>query len=115
MHPAGVFVEALVDEELAPGDSTVGVEPLVAEHLEFRTEEEGGVGIDEKERVVAGGVRRRDGHAVRAGWFRWVAVVYVGGLDCRFSGVACLDDRRLAVEGLELGEVDALDVAADAA
>ena len=28
MHPAGVLVEALVDEELAPGDGAVGVQSL---------------------------------------------------------------------------------------
>ena len=66
VHPAGLFVEALVDEELAPGDGAIGVQPLVAGHLQLGAEEEGGVGIDQQQRVVAGGVGGRDGDAVGA-------------------------------------------------
>ena len=78
MHPAGALVEALVDEELAPGHGAVGVEPFVADHLQFGAEEERGVGIDQQQGVVVGGVRGRDGDAVRAGRLGRVAIVDVG-------------------------------------
>ena len=66
VHPAQPVVEALVEEELAPGRGPVGVEPRVAGHLQLRAEIEGGVRIDQQERVVIPGVRRRDGDAVRS-------------------------------------------------
>ena len=35
VHPAGALVEALVDEELSPGQRAVRVQPFVAGHLRF--------------------------------------------------------------------------------
>src|ERR1700729_221060 len=102
MHPACVLIEALVDEELSPGNRAVGVEPVLARHLELRTEEEGGVRVDEKQSVMVSGVGGRDGHAVRAGWLRGIAVVYVGCLGERSTAIAGLDDRGFTVERFEL-------------
>ncbi len=108
VHPAGAIVEPLVDEELAPRERAVRVQALVAHHLRFGAEEEGRVRIDQQQRVVSGGVRGRDGDAVRS-----------GRLDVRRRGIQRRLRRRLraavAVEGFELREVHALDVAADAA
>ncbi len=67
VHPAGAVVEALIDEELAPGDGSVGVEAFVAGHLQLGAKEEGGVRVDEQQRVVVDGVGGRDGDAVGAG------------------------------------------------
>ena len=33
MHPSGAVVEALIDEELAPGRCAIGIQPFVAHHL----------------------------------------------------------------------------------
>src|SRR5205823_6717170 len=66
VHPTGVRVEALVDEELAPGRSAVNVEALVAGDLLLRAEVPARVGVDQEERVAGGGDLRRDGNAVRA-------------------------------------------------
>ncbi len=67
VHPADVPVEALVDEELAPGHRAVGIQPGVAGHLQFGAEEERGVRVDQQQRVAVGGELRRDGDAVGAG------------------------------------------------
>src|SRR4051812_23395446 len=40
VHPAEPRVEALVDEELSPGDRAVGSEPAVAGHLQLGAEVE---------------------------------------------------------------------------
>src|SRR5215216_2004112 len=40
VHPAGLGVEALVDEELPPGRGTIGVQPLPAGDLLLGAEEE---------------------------------------------------------------------------
>ena len=69
MHPAGPRVEALVDEELPPCDCTIRLQALFAHHLQLRPEKERGVRIDQQQRVVAGGVARRNRHAVGAGRF----------------------------------------------
>src|SRR5436190_2423513 len=53
VHPAGPLVESLVDEELAPGRRAVGIQAFVARHLQFGAEEERGVWVDEKKRVMA--------------------------------------------------------------
>src|SRR5271166_53631 len=47
MHPAGMVVEALVNEELTPRDRAVGIQPFLAHHLQFGSEEERGVRIDQ--------------------------------------------------------------------
>ncbi len=77
MHPAGAFVEALVDEELAPRDCAIGIQAFFAGHLQFGAEEERGVGIDQQQRVMVARVRRRDSDAVRPCGFGRVAVVDV--------------------------------------
>ena len=107
VHPAGAFVEALVDEELAPGYRAVGVQAFIARHLEFGAEEEGSVGIDEQQGVVGRRVGRGDGHAVRAG-----RLPFDRGE--RFEPGQLLR-CALAVEGFELSEIHAFDIAADAA
>jgi hypothetical protein len=99
MHPAEPLVEPLVDEELAPGRCAVGVQALCALHAELGAEEEAGVRIDQQQRAAVAGQRRRDRDAVRAARL----LVAQSG-----RGVP------LAVEGGELDEVGALDVAADA-
>src|SRR2546430_12628454 len=42
MHPTGAVVEPLVDEKLAPGHCSVGVEAVFAGHLQFGTKEKRG-------------------------------------------------------------------------
>ena len=105
VHPAGLLVEALVDEELSPREGAVGVEALAAGHLRLVAEEERGVRVDPQHGLARGGVGPGHREAVGA-----------GGL----GGLGEVVGRRLrlgaaAVEGLELAQVHALDVAADAA
>ena len=102
VHPADVFVEALVDEELPPRHRPVGIQPFLAHHLHFGTEKERRVRVDEEQRVVVHGVRRRDGDTVRARRVR-VGVVPLPRADRRGGGIA--------VDRLEVPRVD---VAADA-
>ena len=109
VHPAGLLVEALVDEELAPGERAVGVQPLLAGDLRFLAEEERRVRVDEEQRLAVDGVGRRDGEAVRPGRLGRHRGVSRIGLD---AGQRC---RVLAVERLEARNRHALDVAADAA
>ena len=66
VHPAGRRIEALIDEELTPGDGAIRVEPLPAHHLQLGAEIEGGVRVDPQHRVVIQGDRRGDRDAVRA-------------------------------------------------
>ena len=103
VHPARRAVEALVDEELAPGHRAVRVPARVAGHLELGAEVEGGVRVDVEERVPVQRVLRGDGDPVGARGFpapRW-----------RRHG-----DRGVAVEGRQIPEVHAhLDVAPDRA
>src|SRR5258708_34772352 len=40
VHPTSTLVKSLVDEELAPSHRTVGVQPLVAHHLQLGSKEE---------------------------------------------------------------------------
>ena len=47
VHPAKAVVKTLVKEELAPGGGPIGVEAIVAGHLQFAAEIEGGVRIDQ--------------------------------------------------------------------
>ena len=67
VHPAGAVVEALVDEELAPRDRAICVQPLLARHLRLGAEKERRVRVDQQERVTAGRIRGCDRDAVRAG------------------------------------------------
>src|SRR4030095_14103042 len=110
MHPANLVVETLIDEELTPRGRAVGVEALVADHLQFRTEEKRGVRVDEKQGLAIERVRRRDRRTVRPARLVIVRQRRVDGL----TGVLA-KTGRLAVERLQLADVHALDVAADAA
>jgi hypothetical protein len=104
-------VEALVDEELAPGRRAIGVQPRVAGHLQLGAEEERGVRVDQQQGVAVLGVGRGDGEAVRAGRFaEFHGLRELAGLDLG-RGL----QLGLAVEGLQLAQRDPLDVAADAA
>ena len=105
MHPTGFGVESLVDEELAPGDGAVGVQPVVAGHLQLGAEEEAGVRVDEQQRVSVPGVGGGDGEAVRA-------------LRLAEDQAALSQGHGhgpLFVESLQLCQRHPLDVAADAA
>ncbi len=100
VHPAGPLVEALVDEELPPRDRAVGVEPLVADHVQLGPEEERRVGVDEEEGVARGAVGGGDGDAVGPG--------RLGQEELRQHGLRRTDLRRQVlgtapVEGLERG------------
>ena len=105
VHPSGALVETLVDEELAPRDSAVGIKPFVAHHLKLGPEIKRSMRIDQQQRVVRRGVRRGDGHAIRSAGLCWLQIV-PGTLWAH---------GNFAVERCELIEVHALDVAADAA
>ena len=105
VHPPGVRVEPLVDEELAPGHRAIGVQPLVAGHLQFGAEEKARVRVDQQQRMAVGGVRGRDGHAVRP---RRLAPDQAP-LHRRHR------QRAMFVKRLELGRRHTLDIAADAA
>src|SRR5580692_9900001 len=103
MHPPYPRVESLVDEELSPGHCSISIEPLSADHLQLRAEEKRSVRIDQQQRMVIGGVRRRNGNSIRSAW-----------LCLRFCGQGgCLIGA--SVEGLQLFQVDSFDVTPDAA
>src|SRR6185369_17327365 len=96
MHPARMAVEALIDEELPPGRSSIGIETFIARNLLLRAEVPARVRIDEKERTAACGDRRCNRDAVRT--------LALGPRRER-SG-----DRFSRIERLQLVKVDALDV-----
>ena len=48
VHPSAVFIEPLVDEELAPGDGTVGIQAFLADHVHFGAEIKRSVRVDEQ-------------------------------------------------------------------
>ena len=56
VHPSGAFVEALVDKDLSPRDSAIGIQAFIALHLQLAAKEERGVRIDEQQGVVVLGV-----------------------------------------------------------
>ncbi len=58
VHPTAMLVEALIDKDLSPGHRTIGIQPLVAGHLQLRSKEEGRVRIDQQQRVARDCVRR---------------------------------------------------------
>src|SRR3954454_13648547 len=94
-------VADLVDEELAPGRSAINVQTLVTLHLQLGPEEMARVGVDQQQRLA---VRRNlwgDGDAV--GPLPFDPRAERGG------------NRPVRIERLELIEIDALDIAADAA
>ncbi len=102
VHPADVGVEALIDEELAPGRGAIGVQPLVARHLLFGAEEEAGVRIDQQQCMAILGARRGDGDAVGPLRLAIGAGVRIG--HCQLLA---------AIKGRELAQIDAFDVAAN--
>src|SRR5437763_1108075 len=66
VHPSRAVVGALIDEELSPRHSAIGVQAFLTRKLNFGAEEKGRVRIDEKERVVRESVGGCDGNAVGA-------------------------------------------------
>ena len=105
VHPAGVPVEALIDEELPPGAGAIGIKALAAFDLGFAAEIEAGVRVDEQQGVARRAAAGRQRHAVGAGRFEQFAAQFDGG---QFHGLP-------GVEGFKPAEIDALDIAADAA
>jgi len=101
VHPAGMPVETLVEEELTPGRCAIDVETLVARHLQLGAEIEARVGIDEQERSPIGGQLRRDRDSV--------------GPARLGVGLGRRETRFLSVESRKLVQVHALDIAADTA
>ena len=53
VHPASVFVEALINEELSPGYGAVGVQAFLRDHVHLAAEIERGVRIDEQQGIAA--------------------------------------------------------------
>ena len=106
VHPADMGVEALIDEELAPGAGAVDVEALVALHLGFGAEIEAGVRVDQEKGVAVLGVLRRDGDAVGA------LQLPQGGKGRRERHLRVIG---AAIEGAQILQRDPLDIAADAA
>ena len=66
VHPTGAIVETLIDEDLAPGDGPVSIEPLLAHDLQLSTEEERRMRIDQQQCVMVYRVHRRDGESIGA-------------------------------------------------
>jgi hypothetical protein len=52
VHPSGMGVEPLIDEELPPRDRAIGIEAFAAGHLQFGAEEEAGMRIDQQQRMA---------------------------------------------------------------
>ena len=52
VHPARMFVKALVDEELTPGHRTVGIEPFFADHVHFAAKEERSMRVDQQHGIA---------------------------------------------------------------
>jgi hypothetical protein len=52
MHPAGILIEALVHEELAPGHRAIGVKSLLADDMKLAAKEKRRVRIDEQHRIA---------------------------------------------------------------
>src|SRR5688572_17468597 len=104
MHPPETFVESLIDEELPPRHRAVSVEPLVARHLQFRTEVEGCMRVDQQKSLLVRRVGRRYSNSVRSFRFR------------ERIGLGILGDAIAArVEQLEAVRVDGFYIAANAA
>ena len=106
MHPAGIFVEALVDKKLPPGHSAVSVQPFITDNVNFAAKEKRGVRVDQQHRVAALGVLAGDGETVGSG----------GLPECHVMGCG-RDFKRLtpAVKCLDATHIDGLDVPTDRA
>ena len=46
VHPAGVFIKTLINEELAPGHCAIGIKPLFTDHMDLAAKKERGMGVD---------------------------------------------------------------------
>ena len=107
VHPAVVRIESLIDEKLAPGDGAINVQSLIAHHLQFRAEVIRGMRVYPEQRMPRRAAAGRDGETVGAAGNR------LRRRACRKSA------RRLPrlprVELPKLRQVDAFDIAADAA
>src|SRR5262249_35231783 len=107
VHPTTSLVEALVNEELPPGGGAVGVQTLVARHMQLGPEEERRVWVDQQQRVTRNRVRRRDSHAIRSTWL---------GLVEQLTLIIRRDrDLAISVESLQRLQAYPFDVSADAA
>src|SRR5581483_8242913 len=104
VHPAAMLVETLIDEELSPRDRAISIEAFIASHLQFGSEVEGRVRIDQQERVLSHCVRRGERNAVRA-----------AGIESQVTFISSRNFAALFIEGLELIELNRFDVAANAA
>ena len=105
VHPADMAVEALIDEELPPGAGAIGIEALATFDLGFTAEIEAGVRVDQQQRIARCAARRRQRHAVGAERLGQFAAEIERSQFGRLAGV----------QRFQVGEVDALDIAADAA
>ena len=54
VHPAGSFVESLIDKKLTPGRCAVGIESLLTDQVIFAPEKETGVRIDQQHGITTG-------------------------------------------------------------
>src|SRR5437764_12159121 len=110
-----MLVESLIDKKLTPGHGAVSIQSFVAGHLQFRSEVEGRVGIDQQQRMMPGRVRRRDSHTVRSARFFFnIDVIVPRGpvATARGTETRC---GRIAVERLQLVQINRFDVATNAA
>ena len=113
VHPSRAVVEALVDEDLSPRHGTIGVQSLLAGHLQFTAEIERRVRVYQEQRVVICCVGRSDGSTV--GPARFHIAIHLRQL--RYGSVPrvqpCLRRVRPAIKFLQFLQVYAFDVAAD--
>ena len=83
MHPAVVRVESLIDKELSPGDGSVNVQSLLADHLQFGAEVVRGMRIDPEQGMTRCAAARRYGEAVGAAGSRLGGVPPPAAGGCR--------------------------------
>ena len=103
VHPTHFVIEALVKEELTPGCRPIGIQAFLAHHLQFRTEEERGVRVDQQQGTVIFGIGGRNGNAV--GTARLL----------RLAGINRLGPahRAFSVQFFQLRQIDFFDIAAN--
>ncbi len=88
-------------------DRAVSIQPFPADHLQFRTEEERSMRIDQQQRMMPSRIRRRDRYPVRPSRL----------LDSSNSRPRRSEPCRIAapIKRLQLIQIDALDIPADTA
>ena len=64
VHPSRVGVEALIDKELTPGRGAIGVQSLIARHLQLGAEVEGRVRIDQQQGMAIPGAGGADSDSI---------------------------------------------------